>query len=170
MSGALSIALLTALAAGRPAPPPRQPRPLVAAPRPLANDFPVTVTPSTISFDATNPATNPAVQGSATAVVQWTLGSGNKWMIQVQAATPTFTNCPQIPVSAVTVTCTSIGNGGTASCAAPFPLSTTPLTLANGSKGGPNYTVNINYILSDSWKYLVASSCSLSLTYNVQFP
>lgn len=153
----------------------------MSTPAPLASNFTLTVSPATITFNATNPATVPVVAGSAAATATWTalsvFDNGN-WSLTVQAAAPTFTNCSWVPVSAVTVTCASAsvgGIGGTASCAGAFPLSTTPQTVASGSVGGVvsyNYSVTINYTLADSWKYIAETSpaCSLSLNYLANVP
>lgn len=181
MNGVLSIVLLAAMAAGRPIIPPRRLRP-AANPAPQAANFTLTATPATITFNTTNnPSTTPVVAGSQAATITWStlaIFDGSNWTLKVQANSPTFTNCPLVPTSAVTVSCTaaSIGGiGGTAVCSSPFPLSTTSLQVAGGSVGNLftyNYSVTINFTLADSWKYIAEQNpaCSLTLTYNANVP
>ena len=182
MSGALSITLLAAMAAVHPAVPPRKPR-AAATLKPMASgNFTVTVSPATINFNTTsNPGTTPVVAGSSAATVTWSALSvfdNNNWTLTVQATAAAFTNCPLVPVSAVTVTCSSAsisGYGGTAICSGAFPLSTTAQQVAGGSIGGlisQNYSVTISFTLADSWKYIAEQSpaCSLSLNYVANVP
>jgi hypothetical protein len=176
MTGWLSIALLAAAAARPPATPVAKLRPMAAAPQ--AGNFTLTVSPATISFSATNPATVPVVAGSATATASWSIYSyGNNWTLKVQAASSTFTNCSTVPVSAVTVSCSSVsvsGSGNSKSCAASFPLSTTAQTVASGSEGtfSLNYSATISFTLADNWKYIAETSpaCTISLTYTANVP
>jgi hypothetical protein len=146
--------------------------------RPRANSFTVTVTPATVSFNATNPTSVPVVAGSATATATWEnldLNSG-PWNLTVQAVAGSFANCPTVPVSAVTVSCSSVATfiGGTGACAAPFRLSTSPQVVASGNQEALtfNYTINLNFTLADSWKYIAQTSpsCSLSLSYTATVP
>lgn len=177
MSGLIPIALLFAIVPGHPTDTGRKPR-LIAQPAPKAANFTLTVTPATITFDATNPGTLPVVAGSATANASWqSLSGGGNWSLTVQANSPTFANCPTVPISAVTVTCSaaSIGSlGGSANCAGSFPLSTTAVQVAGGAEGllALNYSVTINFTLSDRWKYIAETNpaCSLSLTYTANVP
>lgn len=176
MSGALSIALLVAMA-GRPAVPAGTLRP-TAKPQFQAGNFTLTVTPATITFTATNPATAPLVAGSTSASATWTvLSGGNNWNLTVQASAPTFTNCATVPISAVKVSCASatVGSlGGSAACSAPFQLSTAPTQAAGGAEGALayNYSVTLNFTLADSWKYIAETSpaCTLNLTYTANVP
>lgn len=140
--------------------------------------FTLNVSPSTISFAATNPDSSPVVAGSSSATVSWLyidLNTGD-WNLTVQAASPSFTNCPNIPVSAVTVSCASIQKllGGAGNCAPPFPLSTTPQVVASGTQQilTFDYSININFTLADNWRYIAQTnpSCSLSLTYTANVP
>jgi len=182
MSGAVSIALLAAMAAGRPMIPPRKLRP-AANPKPMATaNFTLNVSPVTITFTTTNnPSTTPVVAGSAAATLTWStlsLFDNNNWTLTVQSITSTFTNCPWVPVSAVTVTCSSAtvsGVGGTGTCSGAFPLSTTAQQVAGGVVGSLfsyNYAVTINFTLADSWKYIAEQTpaCSLSLSYIANVP
>ncbi|HUK19154.1 MAG TPA: hypothetical protein VLW65_22185 [Bryobacteraceae bacterium] len=182
MSGAVSIALLAAMAAGRPIIPPRKLRP-AANPSPMATaNFTLTASPATITFTTTsNPGANPVIAGSATASLTWnalSIFDSNNWTLTIQATGATFTNCPFVPVSAVTVTCSTAtvsGSGGTAKCSGAFPLSTTAKQVAGGVVGSVysySYAVNINFTLADSWKYIAEQSpaCSLSLSYVANVP
>ena len=182
MSGAISIALLAAVAAGRPPVPLRKARPAVN-PKPMASgNFTLNASPATITFTTTsNPNTTPAVAGSATASLTWTAFSifdNNNWTLTVQASGATFANCPWVPVSAVTVTCSSAsvsGLGGSASCSGAFPLSTAAQQVAGGVVGALfsySYSVTINFTLADSWKYIAEQSpaCSLTLNYLANVP
>lgn len=180
MSRAFSIALLLTMAAGHPIIAAGKLRPLATKPAFQAGNFTPTATPATITFSATNPATAPVVAGSSTATVAWSVFSGgNNWNLNVQASAPTFTNCPTVPISAVKVSCAtatigSIMGAGSATCAAPFQLSTAPLQVAGGAEGtfSYNYSVTLNFTLADSWKYIAETSpqCTLSLTYTANVP
>ena len=150
----------------------------IGRPNLQSGSFTLNVSPATISFAATNPDSVPVVAGSSAATVNWfyiDLNTGD-WNLTVQAASPTFTNCPSVPVSAVTVTCASIQKllGGSGNCSAPFPLSTTPQVLASGTQQilTFDYSVTINFTLADRWKYIAQTnpSCSLSLTYLANVP
>jgi hypothetical protein len=155
---------------------------MTAQPKPLAANFTLNVSPATITFTTTNnPTTGPVVSGSVPATLTWSAASlfdNSNWTLTVQAAAPTFSNCPFVPVSAVTATCSSAsigGWGGTANCAGAFPLSTAPQTVAGGSVGGLisfNYSVTITFTLADSWKYIAEQNpaCSLSLSYLATVP
>ena len=177
MSGAIPIALLVAMASGRPVVPGQKVRSMAQAAMQAAN-FTLDATPATITFNATNPGTAPVVAGSATASVTWqVLSGGNNWSLKVQASAPTFVNCPTVPVSAVTVTCASASGGalgGSATCAGSFPLSTTAVQVAGGAEGliAYNYSVTINFTLADRWKYIAETNpaCSVSLTYTANVP
>jgi len=183
MSGALPVALLVAMAAGHTPTFVRRPRPLVSTPKPMASaNFTLNVSPATITFTTSNnPGTTPLVAGSAPASVTWSAFSifdNNNWTLTVQSNSPAFANCPQVPISAVTVTCSAAtvsGIGGSAACSAAFPLSTAPQRVAGGVVGSLfsyNYSVTINFTLADSWKYIAETNpaCSLSLTYTANVP
>ena len=136
-----------------------------------------TATPSTISFQMTDPDVG-SVNGNAPAIVSWTfLGVSllnTPWNLKVHAATPQFTGCTQIPLSAVKAKCTSAAIlnilGGSATCNGEFTLTTTPTQLASGLAAVSlllvSYTARIDYSIDDSWKY-VPSTCPLSLTYTL---
>jgi hypothetical protein len=178
MPGWFSVAFLMAMAPGHTVLPIQRPHAMGASPLAGAN-FTLSVSPATINFSATNPGTVPVVAGSATATASWStlsIGGGN-WTLTVQAASPAFANCPTVPVSAVTVSCSSAtvaGLGGSGACAGSFPLSTTPQVVASGAEGivSLNYSVIIGFTLADSWKYIAETSpaCSIALTYVANVP
>ena len=179
MAGWLYIAVfMAAAAAGQRARPVIRPRPAAATLQPQAGpSFSVSVTPATVTFQATDPD-KPAVAGDSAAQVSWRLNgqTGAAWNLTVQALSDPLTNCPGIPASAITVICSeaSAGGQGTATCAGAFPLSTRPLQVAGGSEGNGNtaYHVQISYTIGDTWKRIaqLSPTCSLSLTYIVNMP
>jgi hypothetical protein len=139
----------------------------------------MSATPATVSFLATDPDLG-AVTGTASTVT-WSAVGGlltNTWTLTVQAGVTSFSGCSTVPVSAVTVTCTSASAtgilAGTGVCAAAFPLSTSPHQIASGTEGSVSgaYTVNITFTLTDMWKYVAAVSpaCTLTLTYTANTP
>jgi hypothetical protein len=150
------------------------PRPAVAAPAPQASNFTLYVSPATISFSATDPDA-PPVAGSATTTVYWTV-TGNllrPWNLGLSSAATTFTNCPTVPISAVTVACTSASAGGglsSATCSAASVLSTSRTVVASGTEGfgSRDYSVTLTYTLTDQWKYIARMSpqCTLTITYD----
>lgn len=144
---------------------------------PAAN-FNLTVSPATVSFTATNPVSAPTDAGSSAATVSWSnldFNSGS-WNLTVQASSTAFTSCATVPISAVTVSCSSVSAtiGGTGSCAAPFKLSTSPQVVASGNQGilTYDYSITLSFTLTDSWKYIAETSpsCSLSLSYAANVP
>lgn len=134
----------------------------------------LTSTPGTVTFAATNPDSG-AVSGSSAATLHWSvLGGSNSqnWAVSVQASSSAFTGCPTVPVSAVSVSCTSAsvgGGSGTGSCSGTFTLSTVAQQVAAGveGNGAQSYMVQLNYTLAESWRYVANSSCTLTLTYTV---
>jgi hypothetical protein len=141
-------------------------------------NFALTVSPATISFTGTNPSSAPVVAGSATASVTWSNpanGAGN-WNLTVQSGGASFSNCSRVPVSAVTVTCSSAtaDKGGKGTCGAPFALSAAPRQVASGTQqpNTGNYSVTLTFTLADSWKYTAQTnpSCTLSLSYIATVP
>ena len=178
MAGWFSIAVfMAAAAAGQRARPVIRPR-TAASVQPQASTFNVTVTPSVVTFQATDPDTSPAVAGSSPATVSWTYNGSwfANWSLTVQAPSAIMTNCPGIPASAITVACNTASAGflGGANCAAAFPLSTAPQVVASGTEGvlSSSYQVQISYTISDAWKRVaqLSPSCSLSLTYIATLP
>ena len=130
-----------------------------------------TVTPASITFTATNPGSLPVVGGSSGAVVSWTTAGSifGSWNLTVSAPA-NFTSCPTVPVSAVTVSCSSVSGGTGGACGGSSALSTGGVQMASGTQGlllPGNYSVNLNFTLQDSWKYIASSSCSLTLTYTI---
>ena len=128
------------------------------------------VSPSTLTFTASNPDTSPTV--AASAVVSWksTASSfGATWNLKVSAPA-SFNSCSTIPASAVTVSCTAVTGGSNRTCGTSTGLSTTPTQIANGTEPfltATSYSVKLNFTLQDSWKYIASSSCSLSVTYTI---
>jgi hypothetical protein len=176
----LSVTALLA-AAGRPAaprPPTAHAKPLTAQARPAAGDFSLSVSPATITFTATNPDSAPVDLGNAGAWVSWQsrVGKAGSWSLTVQAGSPGFSNCPAIPISAVTVFCASAATntGRSGNCSPPFALSTSPQVVARGNQGTTtfSYAVTLSFTLADNWKYTAETSpsCSLSLSYAATVP
>ena len=131
----------------------------------------LTASPATISFHATDPDRGTVIANSVSTIT-WTLNGGNAdqpWALLIQANGTSVSGCPTIPVSAVTVSCSSASTG---SCNnGSFPLSSTSQQVAGGSEipGSSTYTVIINLSLADRWSYIATqSSCTLSLNYIVQ--
>ena len=130
-----------------------------------------TITPASITFSATDPTNRPVVSGSSAAVVSWTTTGSffGTWNLAVSAPA-SFTSCPTIPISAVTVSCGSVTGGTGGACGGSSALSTAGVQMASGTQGlllAANYSVNLNFTLQDSWKYIASSSCSLTLTYTI---
>jgi hypothetical protein len=131
-------------------------------------------TPGTIGFSALNPDSGP-VSGSSAATLSWSVQSGShlqNWTVSAQASASAFTGCSTVPVSAVSVSCASAsvgGGGGSGSCSGASTLSTVAQQVATGAEGDgtQSYTVQINYALAESWRYVANSSCTLTLTYTV---
>jgi hypothetical protein len=173
MGTLLSIFALLAAQATKPAL--KAPTPMAASPKPLAvANF--TVYPiAAVSFAATDPD-SPTVAGSASVTVSGLIGATGanaSFKLQAYAAGTTFSNCTTIPVSAVTIACTSLFDPGNSavSCAAPATLSTSPVTVASGTLpaagSSTSFWVTFTYTLTDSWKYIAqtSSSCILNVTY-----
>jgi hypothetical protein len=174
MGGWLSIIVLLATPSAKQVRKVPASRAAVEAPAPQAANFSVSVTPATVTFAAADPD-SPLVAGSAATTVYWTVSGTllRTWNLGLSSAASTFTNCPTVPVSAVTVTCTSASGGGglsSASCSGSTPLSTSLTQVASGTQGygSRNYSVTLTYTLTDQWKYIARTSppCTLSITYN----
>jgi hypothetical protein len=150
--------------------------PATAKLRPLATVSNMTVSPSTISFLATDPDLGVAPQA---VTVTWTATAGvlfRPWTLTGMASSGTFTGCPTVPVSAVTMKCTS-GSApflGSANCSGATQLSTAALQIAGGNEAilGGTYTVNLTLTLADSWKFIAKQvpQCTLNLTYTANLP
>lgn len=174
MSAWLYIAAFLASGTGKPALKVLAPRPAVAAPQPQAANFNLTIVPTSVLFTATDPD-SPLVAGNSTTTVTWNVAGAllQAWSLSLSSAAATFTNCPTVPISAVTVTCNSAtvdGFFGSANCGAASPLSNSPVTVASGRNGlgTANYSVTLSYRLTDQWKYIARTSpqCTLNITYN----
>jgi energy-coupling factor transporter transmembrane protein EcfT len=129
--------------------------------------------PATVFLDLPNPALAPV---TAAGSVTWTTSGGfllNTWNVQISstAAATLFTNCPEIPISAVTVTCTSVTGGLGGTCGAVATLTTVPQQIANGleSVGAYSSTVNVTFAITDAWKYKghTTTPCTLNVTYTI---
>ena len=138
----------------------------------------VNVSPATLTFDATNPDLAPAVAAHANATVSWQNRSSipGRWDLMVRADSASFTNCPRIPVSAVTVSCVSAvtNTASSGNCRPGFALSTSPERIAGGNQTGAtfSYSVALSFTLADNWRNIAESSspCSLSLSYTATVP
>jgi hypothetical protein len=134
------------------------------------------VSPGLLSITSTSPATGPV---ASTATASWTVLVnllGDSWTLSVQAAASTFSSCPNVPLSAMTVTCSSIVDGGisgaTHSCASPFTLSTSGQMIASGRDPvltiAGSRTVSIQFSFTDSWTYPgTTTPCTVSLNYTL---
>ncbi len=136
----------------------------------------VTATPGAISFSSPDPDTGTVALTPA--VVSWTASDGNNarnWILAITAGSASFTGCATVPASAIQVTCSSVEPiGGSGTCSNSFPLSAAYRQIAGGVQGdgARNYTVNVAFTFTDSWRYRAALSpaCTLSLTYLVIAP
>ncbi|MCL5742367.1 MAG: hypothetical protein M1541_00360 [Acidobacteria bacterium] len=135
----------------------------------------ITVTPASLQFQSDDPDRG-EVPAVTPATVSWRLNGndGLPWTLTVQAASPSFENCPAVPVSAVRVTCLAADqHRGVPFCSASFPLSPSPQLVAGGPQisGTKLYTVEIEFALSDTWRYTAAVNpqCAINLTYTVDF-
>lgn len=144
-----------------------------AAPRPMATAITAkSVSPSTISFTLADPDAA-AVTGAGS--VTWTTtggGPAGAWTVGVSSTNSSFTNCSEIPLSAVTAKCTSVTGGTAGACnASSLGLTGTAQQIASGkeSPGTANYTVNVTFSITDAWKYKGHTSplCTLSVTYTL---
>ena len=134
--------------------------------------------PSLISFNATSPGLQ--IPGSSSAVVSFTINpgnTGNTWTLNAGATSATFPGCVTVPVSAVTLRCSSASaSGGSAGCNigsfTPVPPSLPGLTVASGAEpgsSGGNFSVTLAYQLADSWQY-IPNICPLTVAYTVNAP
>jgi hypothetical protein len=137
----------------------------------------LTVTPTTVTFTAANPAASPA---PISTTVNWRITGGavsRPWTLRVQALPASVSNCPLVPVSAFRVTCNSLNMPPTAtgSCVSgPIVLSGTPQVVANGNQGSGNrnYRANLQVSFADSWRYpgALSPACSVNLIYTLEAP
>ncbi len=133
----------------------------------------ISVSPSTLAFTSSNPNATDTKQ--AILLFRIHAGKDKAWDVKVSASSATLVNCPLVPTSSITVQCASVGivgggNIGTGACASQFSLSTTPTTTAAGitGDGDQDYTIPIDFIFADKWKYPGATSaCTLTATYTI---
>ncbi|HUP05291.1 MAG TPA: hypothetical protein VMU19_14940 [Bryobacteraceae bacterium] len=178
---AILISLAAAAAAQRS---PRKPAASAPAPavvnlQPLTTTSHMSASPASITFTSTDPDSG-AVSGSSTATVTWRVSGGattRNWTLSLQASAVNMTNCSNVPVSAVKVTCASAtysGGGGTGACSSAFNLSNALQTVASGKEGTGNRsaTVTVNFSFTDQWSYVAhtAPACGVALTYSVTNP
>ncbi len=149
-----------------------------ALPLPLASINSASVTPSTISFTATDPDLG-SFSGSSPATVSWNTNAGNShstWTLSVASSAANFTSCSTVPASAVRVSCGSVSGGTSGQCGAGFQLGATSRQIASGIEGNGNgnqsYAVTITFTLADSWRYVAEQSplCTLTLSYTIDAP
>jgi hypothetical protein len=138
-----------------------------------------TVTPSTLSFVATDPDNGGPAPQSSVAGVLFRGSPSRYWTLHVQAESGSLNNCGGIPASALVLRCLSArfsGAGpGNASCnASPVQLSTAPQLVAQGRQGTllNRLTVEMQVSFVDSWRYpgAQAHACTVSLRYIVDIP
>jgi hypothetical protein len=135
-------------------------------------------TPNTIPFQASNPGG--AVAGGSVATVNWNIvqgRNGQRWTLRAGTVSSSFSGCPNVPASAVSIKCVSASVDGVGQVSAgcnvsnftTLPNTLPGLSVASGDMGNANshdYTVVLSYQLSDSWRY-IAKSCPLNVTYTV---
>lgn len=144
-----------------------------AAPSQVQN---LRVVPAGATIMSSDPDMAPPPQ---TVSILWNGGPGSTpgpWNLSVRAVSAEFSNCPTVPLTAVTVACSSAmvsGGGGTGTCSAASSLSTHPVPVAGGIQGhgNRNYIVNLTLTFADAWRYpaTVNPQCLLSLSYTVDF-
>jgi len=135
----------------------------------------ILATPATITFLATDPD-SPTLTVPVTVQFRTTGGSNTKaWQLDLQATSgANMVGCPSaIPINKIQVSCvsSSVDNGGTGVCAAPFNLSTGLQPIASGMEGTGNavpYQVVLNFTFQDSWRYIATNTaCSVTLNYQI---
>ena len=136
----------------------------------------LTITPGVVSFNATNPATNPVVPGATPLQADLVIVSPRRqrtWSLTVSAQGTTLNSASStIPIGAVTWTATGKvlgGNGSANATAGSQTLSTTSRVVASGTEGSTNpfhANVTVNYNFGDSWDYEVGSYSQM-ITYTM---
>lgn len=137
----------------------------------------VFVNPATVSFNATDPASQAAVPASAPVTIRAFIfrpQANTAWNLGVAAAGANFTGgASPIPVSAVTYTSTGTITGGTLTTpSGPTPLSATGATVASGAESSGFLLlaqVTCNFIFHDSWNY-VPGTYSQTVTFTLATP
>ena len=137
------------------------------------------VTPNAVTFNATDPASQPLVPGSAAVAVRLMIfrpTANTNWTLSLAANAANFTGGPTaIPVNAVTWTSSGTVSGNNGSVTTPngsTPLSATAATAANGSVGsGSIFSANItcNLVFHDSWSY-APGTYSQTVTFTLATP
>ncbi len=137
--------------------------------------------PPSVTITANNPGgvvSSPATPLTVNATKAATF-THPTWMIEVAASNTNMSGagCPSIPISAMTVVCstpTAAGRGSSATCASNFTLSTTFQTLVSGLQGdtgNPSYGATVTYNLADSYQFYATNgaACTLTLSYRATF-
>ncbi len=137
------------------------------------------VTPNAVSFNATDPASQPLVPGSASVAIRLMIfrpAANTNWTLSLAANAASFTGGPTgIPVSAVTWTSTGTvaGNNGTITTPnGSTALSATAATTASGTEGtGFLFSANVtcNLVFHDSWNY-APGTYSQTVTFTLATP
>jgi hypothetical protein len=128
--------------------------------------------PATVNFTLTDPD---AAQVTGAGSVLWTTSKGNlgrAWNVGISSSSIAFTNCAEIPLSAVAVQCSSVSGGSGGVCnASTLTLTASTQQIANGfeQSGTASYAVNVRFSIEDAWKYKghTATSCTLNVTYTI---
>ncbi len=140
-----------------------------------------TATPATVTITANNPGgTVPSTSSTVSAgTSKATTGTHPTWNMQVAASanSMTGTGCPNVPISAITVSCstaTAGGRGSSATCAGNFTLSTTYQTFVSGLQGdtgNPTYSATLVFNLADGYQFYATQgqACTLTLQYQATF-
>ncbi len=140
-----------------------------------------TATPATVTITANNPGGTVASTSStvSASTSKATTGTHPTWNMQVAASanSMTGTGCPNVPISAITVSCstaTSGGRGSSATCAGNFTLSTTYQTFVSGVQGdtgNPSYGATLVFNLADGYQFYATQgqACTLTLQYQATF-
>lgn len=125
------------------------------------------VTPTVVSFEATNPSTKPLVAGNSPVEVNIAITGAqpsHSWTLTVAVQSPTLSSPnATIPVDAMmwTSACQLLSGDGTAdNMGSPQRLSSSDRLVARGSQGTKDtfqarVTVNFNFL--DSWSYPVGT-------------
>lgn len=119
-----------------------------------------TATPAVISI-----STTPNTAGSVTVILNWD-GRNNGNDVYVSAS-GTFPNCPQVPLSAVTVSCVAAPQGN-CTVTTPTPLSAGQLLVASRVKAKRSNDLTLAYSFTDSWSYAAKICTGLTVTYTLQ--
>jgi hypothetical protein len=165
--------LLAAVMASGPAGPAATPsiRQVPGAFAPLAVGI-ISQSASLVSFNLNDPDGAPVSSGGT---VTWTVTGGRTakgWNLYMSSGgATTLTNCTEVPISAVRVTCGTVSGGTTGTCDSGGTLTTTEVEIARGPEAANTYTttVSLTYSITDAWKYKghTTPACSLNVSYHI---